>query len=406
MPRSLKQEWTSSRTQAGVISPTKDGLPPGVTSSELSSVHWTPVQGPFGSLNSEHGDASLDLWWTFEVHVDGDGDGDGHKARFNLYLHKDPSASVQPDHPFLRRAESLMGHPLKLEGWKKWRTIVSTSRTGLSHDGVYAFLDEELGRFLDGPVALPPPPQAQATGETTAIQLGVNPENDRAIWARVGPYGPYVSEAGERGARPRNKALPTTRSIDGVTLDEALELLAVPRAQSVTDAVEPAPAESASGPLVTGPHTVAKRVFVGSKINGYPLAVAVRKRIRERLHGLGFEVYTAESDILNGKRQSHIDEMVETSEHFVAIIWDTVGRATLPEIELAMRVAGSRGAPSLHVFLSTKEAHAALRQEEQPAHTQGFLDLLEQHRHYVEFFDNDKELIEKVEAIFENIAFS
>ena len=403
MQRSLKQEWTSSRIQAGVISATRDGLPQGASSSELSNVHWIPSKGPFGTLNTEHGDLSLDLWWTFEVHVDESGE--ENKARFNLYLHKDPSATVQPDHPFLRRAESLLGRPLKLAGWKKWRTIVSTSRAGLSRDGVYAFLDEELGRFHDGPVALPPPATAGVPEGPTAVELGVNPENGRAIWARLGPYGPYVSETGERGARPRNKALPSSRTIDTVTLTEALELLALPGAP-VSDAAEPVPAESGSGPLGKGPGTVTNRVFVGSKINGYPLAVAVRKRIRERLHGLGFEVYTAETDMLRGKQQSHIDLMVETSQHFVAIIWDTVGRATLPEIELAMRVAGSRGAPSLHVFLSTKEAHAAMRQEEQPAHTQGFLDLLEQHRHYVEFFDSDKQLIEKVEAIFENIAFS
>src|SRR3954452_14119364 len=61
--------------------------------------------------------------------------------------------------------------------------------------------------------------------------LGVHPETGRAIIARTGRYGPYVTEVVEEGSKdkPRTASLFQSMSLDTITLDEALKLLSLPR---------------------------------------------------------------------------------------------------------------------------------------------------------------------------------
>jgi DNA topoisomerase I len=67
-------------------------------------------------------------------------------------------------------------------------------------------------------------------------ELGVDPETGRTVVARTGRYGPYVTEILEEGVvekgskeKPRTGSLFKSMSLDTITLDEALQLLALPR---------------------------------------------------------------------------------------------------------------------------------------------------------------------------------
>ncbi len=67
--------------------------------------------------------------------------------------------------------------------------------------------------------------------------LGPNPENGQEILAKVGRFGPYVTEVlpdgAGRGAKPRTASLFKEMSLDSVTLDEAVLLLSLPRTVGV-----------------------------------------------------------------------------------------------------------------------------------------------------------------------------
>ena len=61
--------------------------------------------------------------------------------------------------------------------------------------------------------------------------LGTEPATGREIAARNGRYGPYVTEVlpDDTPGKPRTASLFKTMSLDTVTLDEALQLLSLPR---------------------------------------------------------------------------------------------------------------------------------------------------------------------------------
>ena len=73
---------------------------------------------------------------------------------------------------------------------------------------------------------------AQPSGER---ELGVDPETGRQVVARSGRYGPYVTEVLEDGVKekPRTASLFKAMSLDTVTLDDALQLLSLPRVVGV-----------------------------------------------------------------------------------------------------------------------------------------------------------------------------
>jgi DNA topoisomerase-1 len=62
-------------------------------------------------------------------------------------------------------------------------------------------------------------------------QLGNHPEHQLPVIARTGRFGPYVQlgESVDGGDKPRTASLFKTMSLDTVTLDEALQLLRLPR---------------------------------------------------------------------------------------------------------------------------------------------------------------------------------
>jgi DNA topoisomerase I len=66
-------------------------------------------------------------------------------------------------------------------------------------------------------------------------ELGTHPETGRAIVARTGRYGPYVTEVVEEGSKdkPHTASLFKSMSLDTIALDDALQLLALPRVLGV-----------------------------------------------------------------------------------------------------------------------------------------------------------------------------
>ncbi len=73
---------------------------------------------------------------------------------------------------------------------------------------------------------------AQPSGDR---ELGIHPETGRAIVARTGRYGPYVTEVlpEDSKEKPHTASLFKTMSLDTVTLEDALRLLQIPRVVGV-----------------------------------------------------------------------------------------------------------------------------------------------------------------------------
>ncbi len=59
--------------------------------------------------------------------------------------------------------------------------------------------------------------------------LGVDPETGHTVKARIGRYGPMVEIEGEAGAKGRFASMKKGQLIESITLEEALELFALPR---------------------------------------------------------------------------------------------------------------------------------------------------------------------------------
>ncbi|MDX6470887.1 MAG: topoisomerase [Gaiellaceae bacterium] len=66
-------------------------------------------------------------------------------------------------------------------------------------------------------------------------ELGVNPETGRPVVARNGRYGPYISETLPEGSKekPPTASLFKSMALDTITLDDALQLLQLPRVVGV-----------------------------------------------------------------------------------------------------------------------------------------------------------------------------
>jgi DNA topoisomerase I len=90
---------------------------------------------------------------------------------------------------------------------------------------------------------------AQPSGDR---ELGVDPQTGHEIVARTGRYGPYVTEVLEDGAKekPRTASLFKSMSLDTVTLEQALELLSLPRVVGESEGEEVTARNGRYGPYV------------------------------------------------------------------------------------------------------------------------------------------------------------
>jgi DNA topoisomerase-1 len=70
-------------------------------------------------------------------------------------------------------------------------------------------------------------------------ELGTDPETGHPVVARNGRYGPYVTEVlpedAPKSAKPRTGSLLQSMSVEGVTLEQALELMSLPRVVGVDE---------------------------------------------------------------------------------------------------------------------------------------------------------------------------
>jgi DNA topoisomerase-1 len=102
------------------------------------------------------------------------------------------------------------------------------------------YLEDEEGRRANVADDLPPDELtvdlarellAKPVGEER--ELGLDPETSRMIVARNGRFGPYVTEILEedapKGAKPRTASLFASMNTDTVTLEQALQLMSLPR---------------------------------------------------------------------------------------------------------------------------------------------------------------------------------
>jgi DNA topoisomerase I len=102
------------------------------------------------------------------------------------------------------------------------------------------YVEDEEGRRANVADDLPPDELtvdlarellAKPVGEE--LELGLDPETSRMIVAKNGRFGPYVTEILDEGApkgvKPRTGSLFASMSIDTVTLEQALQLMSLPR---------------------------------------------------------------------------------------------------------------------------------------------------------------------------------
>jgi DNA topoisomerase-1 len=90
---------------------------------------------------------------------------------------------------------------------------------------------------------------AQPSGDRP---LGVDPETGREIVVRTGRYGPYVTEviAEDSKEKPRTASLFKSMSPDTITLEQAVQLLSLPRIVGVEDGEEVTARNGRYGPYV------------------------------------------------------------------------------------------------------------------------------------------------------------
>jgi DNA topoisomerase-1 len=112
------------------------------------------------------------------------------------------------------------------------------------------YLDRGDGVRANVPEDLPPDELTAAKAEELVLvpsgdrELGTDPDTGRAIVAKSGRFGPYVTEVlgddvptkGKKAVKPRTASLLSTMNLDTVTLDDALRLMSLPREVGVDPA--------------------------------------------------------------------------------------------------------------------------------------------------------------------------
>lgn len=112
--------------------------------------------------------------------------------------------------------------------------------------------------------------QEHKTGER---QIGVDPKSGKPVYVKIGRFGPVV-QIGSAGdaEKPRFAQMPKDKSMDELTLDEALELFRLPRTVGEIDGEE-----AVIGVGRFGPYILYKKQFTSLPASEDPLTVSLEK---------------------------------------------------------------------------------------------------------------------------------
>ncbi len=117
------------------------------------------------------------------------------------------------------------------EGDMSWRQML-TAFYGPFHTSVEEALEEKGHHTMQSRV------------------LGTDPKTGRTVSARIGKFGPLVQIDGEEGEKPRYASMKKGQLIPTITLDEALDLFALPRTVGEIDGKEVVIGVGRFGPYV------------------------------------------------------------------------------------------------------------------------------------------------------------
>jgi DNA topoisomerase-1 len=123
--------------------------------------------------------------------------------------------------------------------------------------------------------------------------LGIHPTENKKIFSRMGRFGAMV-QLGEADANPSYASLKAGQSVDTITLEQALELLKLPR---TVGEFEGKPIVAASGRF--GPYLSHNSKFTSLKKNDDPLTVTLKRAI----------------ELIEEKRKSDSDKQLKTFEN-------------------------------------------------------------------------------------------
>ena len=113
----------------------------------------------------------------------------------------------------------------------------------------------------------------RATGERV---LGVHPESNRKVLARIGRFGPMIQVGDEKedGEKPQFASLQNTQSIHTITLEDALELFKLPR---VLGEYEGETVKANVGRF--GPYVQLGKLFISMKKEDDPMQIVMERAI-------------------------------------------------------------------------------------------------------------------------------
>ena len=111
--------------------------------------------------------------------------------------------------------------------------------------------------------------ESQATSTNQPRILGTDPKTGYVVSARIGKFGPMVQMDGPEGEKPRYASLKKGQLVASITLEEALELLSLPRTLGELDGKEVVVSIGKFGPYV---RYDGKFVSLGKKDDPYTVS--------------------------------------------------------------------------------------------------------------------------------------